>query len=134
MRRRRTRAGLVVIVDNTFATPLLQRPLALGADLVMHSLTKALAGHSDVIGGALAGSRARIDAARATMKVLGGCMDPHAAFLALRGVKTLHLRVERQCDERPGARPAPGGPPGACAASSTPACPPIPATTSRAAR
>lgn len=90
--------GLVVIADNTFATPLLQRPLALGADLVMHSLTKALAGHSDVIGGALAGSRARIDAARATMKVLGGCMDPHAAFLVLRGVKTLHLRVERQCD------------------------------------
>jgi cystathionine beta-lyase/cystathionine gamma-synthase len=90
--------GLVVIADNTFATPLLQRPLALGADLVMHSLTKALAGHSDVIGGALAGSRARIDAARATMKVLGGCMDPHAAFLVLRGTKTLHLRVERQCD------------------------------------
>ena len=89
--------GLVVIADNTFATPLLQRPLALGADLVMHSLTKALAGHSDVIGGALAGSRARIDAARATMKVLGGCMDPHAAFLVRRGTKTLHLRVERQC-------------------------------------
>jgi cystathionine beta-lyase/cystathionine gamma-synthase len=89
--------GLVVVVDNTFATPLLQRPLALGADLVMHSLTKALAGHSDLIGGALAGSRERIDAARATMKVLGGCMDPHAAFLARRGLKTLHLRVERQC-------------------------------------
>jgi len=89
--------GLVVVVDNTFATPLLQRPLALGADLVMHSLTKALAGHSDLIGGALAGSRERIDAARATMKILGGCMDPHAAFLARRGLKTLHLRVERQC-------------------------------------
>jgi cystathionine beta-lyase/cystathionine gamma-synthase len=89
--------GLVVVVDNTFATPLLQRPLALGADLVMHSLTKALAGHSDLIGGALAGSRERIDAARATMKVLGGCMDPHAAFLARRGLKTVHLRVERQC-------------------------------------
>lgn len=89
--------GLVVVADNTFATPLLQRPLALGVDLVMHSLTKALAGHSDVIGGALAGSRARIEAARATMKILGGCMDPHAAFLVLRGVKTLHLRVERQC-------------------------------------
>jgi cystathionine beta-lyase/cystathionine gamma-synthase len=90
--------GLVVIVDNTFATPLLQKPLALGADLVMHSLTKALAGHSDLVGGALAGSRARIDAARATMKVLGGCLDPHAAFLALRGLKTLHLRVPRQCE------------------------------------
>jgi methionine-gamma-lyase len=89
--------GLVVIVDNTFATPHLQRPLALGADLVMHSLTKSLAGHSDLIGGALAGSRERIAAARATMKVFGGCLDPHAAFLALRGLKTLHLRVERQC-------------------------------------
>ena len=89
--------GIAVIVDNTFATPHLQRPLALGADLVMHSLTKALAGHSDLIGGALAGSRQRIEAARATMKVFGGCMDPHAAFLAQRGVKTLHLRVERQC-------------------------------------
>ena len=89
--------GIAVIVDNTFATPHLQRPLALGADLVMHSLTKALAGHSDLIAGALAGSRERIDAARATMKVLGGCLDPHAAFLAQRGVKTLHLRVERQC-------------------------------------
>jgi cystathionine beta-lyase/cystathionine gamma-synthase len=89
--------GLSVVVDNTFATPLLQRPLSLGADLVMHSLTKSLAGHSDLIGGALMGSRARIDAARATMKVLGGCIDPHAAFLALRGTKTLHLRVERQC-------------------------------------
>jgi methionine-gamma-lyase len=90
--------GLAVVADNTFATPLLQRPLALSVDLVMHSLTKALAGHSDVIGGALAGSRARIDAARATMKILGGCMDPHAAFLVLRGIKTLHLRVERQCE------------------------------------
>ena len=90
--------GLVVVMDNTFATPVLQRPLALGVDLVMHSLTKALAGHSDVIGGALAGSRARIDAARGTMKILGGCMDPHAAFLVRRGIKTLHLRVERQCD------------------------------------
>ena len=89
-------AGLAVVLDNTFATPHLQRPLALGADLVMHSLTKALAGHSDVIGGALAGSSERIAAARATMKVLGGCIDPHAAFLALRGLKTLHLRVERQ--------------------------------------
>jgi cystathionine beta-lyase/cystathionine gamma-synthase len=89
--------GLAVIVDNTFATPHLQRPLALGADLVMHSLTKSLAGHSDLIAGALAGPRRRIDSARAMMKVLGGCIDPHAAFLVQRGLKTLHLRVERQC-------------------------------------
>ena len=90
--------GLVVVADNTFATPCLQRPLALGVDLVMHSLTKALAGHSDLIGGALVGSRERIDAARGTMKALGGCMDPHAAFLARRGLRTLHLRVARQCE------------------------------------
>jgi cystathionine beta-lyase/cystathionine gamma-synthase len=89
--------GLAVMVDNTFATPVLQRPLELGADLVMHSLTKALGGHSDIIGGALVGSKARIDKARDLLKVLGGVLDPHAASLALRGVKTLHLRVERQC-------------------------------------
>ncbi len=90
--------GLVVIADNTFATPFLQRPLTLGVDLVMHSLTKALAGHSDVVGGALAGSRERIGQARETMKAFGGCLDPHAAFLVRRGLKTLHLRVERQSE------------------------------------
>jgi cystathionine beta-lyase/cystathionine gamma-synthase len=90
--------GVALLVDNTFATPLLQRPLGLGADLVMHSLTKALAGHSDLLGGALVGSRQRIEAARSVLKVMGGCMDPHTAFLALRGVKTLHLRVARQCE------------------------------------
>lgn len=89
--------GLTLMVDNTFATPVVQRPLALGADLVMHSLTKALSGHSDLIGGALLGSRERIEKAREVMKLLGGCLDPHAAFLVLRGLKTVHLRVERQC-------------------------------------
>jgi cystathionine beta-lyase/cystathionine gamma-synthase len=90
--------GIELIVDNTFASPVLQRPLELGADLVMHSLTKALAGHSDVMGGALAGSRERIEQAHDTLKVLGGCMDPHPAFLALRGLKTVHLRVARQSE------------------------------------
>jgi cystathionine beta-lyase/cystathionine gamma-synthase len=90
--------GLAVLVDNTFATPILQRPLALGADLVMHSLTKALAGHSDVLGGALVGPAPRVGKARDLMKVLGGCLDPHAAFLALRGLKTVHLRVARQSE------------------------------------
>jgi len=90
--------GIELIVDNTFASPVLQRPLELGADLVMHSLTKALAGHSDVIGGALAGSRERIAKAHDTLKVLGGCMDPHPAFLTLRGLKTVHLRVARQSE------------------------------------
>jgi cystathionine beta-lyase/cystathionine gamma-synthase len=90
--------GIAVMVDNTFATPILQRPLCLGADLVMHSLTKSLSGHSDLIGGALVGSKERIEKARSLMKVLGGCLDPHSAFLALRGLKTLHLRVHRQCE------------------------------------
>ena len=90
--------GIALFVDNTFATPVLQRPLALGADLVMHSLSKALGGHSDVIGGALVGSRARIDKAHALLKVMGGCMDPHTAFLVHRGLKTVHLRVRRQCE------------------------------------
>jgi cystathionine beta-lyase/cystathionine gamma-synthase len=89
---------VVDIVDNTFASPVLQRPLELGADLVMHSLTKALAGHSDVMGGALAGSRERIEKAHNALKVLGGCMDPHPAFLTLRGIKTVHLRVARQSE------------------------------------
>jgi cystathionine beta-lyase/cystathionine gamma-synthase len=90
--------GIVLVVDNTFASPIVQRPLALGADLVMHSLTKALSGHSDVMGGALVGSRERIAQARSFLKVLGGCMDPLPAFLVLRGLKTLHLRVARQCE------------------------------------
>jgi cystathionine beta-lyase/cystathionine gamma-synthase len=93
-----TRAlGLTVIIDNTFASPILQRPLELGVDLVMHSLTKTLGGHSDIVGGALVGSRQTIQRVREWAKVLGGCMDPHAAFLVLRGLKTLHLRVARQC-------------------------------------
>jgi len=90
--------GVAVMVDNTFATPVLQRPICLGADLVMHSLTKALSGHSDIIGGALVGSRERIEKARSLMRVLGACLDPHSAFLALRGLKTLHLRVHRQSE------------------------------------
>ena len=92
------RRGLSLLVDNTFATPILQRPLELGADLVMHSLTKALSGHSDLVAGALVGSVPRIEKAHDLMKVLGGCLDPHAAFLALRGLKTVQLRVTRQCD------------------------------------
>ena len=90
--------GIAVFVDNTFATPVVQQPLKLGADLVMHSLSKALGGHSDVIGGALVGSKARIDKAHALLKVLGGCIDPHTAFLVERGLKTVHLRVQRQCE------------------------------------
>ena len=87
--------GAVSLVDATFATPVNQRPLSFGADLVMHSATKYLGGHSDVIGGVLSGSAARIEAALERMKSLGGAADPHAAFLIDRGVKTLAVRMER---------------------------------------
>ena len=86
-----------VVVDNTFATPVLQKPLALGADMVMHSATKYLGGHSDLTAGVLAGSKKWMDRARELMILTGGCLDPGCAYLLLRGLKTLHLRVERAC-------------------------------------
>ena len=86
-----------VVVDNTFATPVLQKPLALGADMVMHSATKYLGGHSDLTAGALAGSKKWMDAARELRTYTGGCLDPGCAYLVLRGMKTLHVRVERAC-------------------------------------
>lgn len=89
---------VLLMVDSTFGTPLLQRPLEYGADVVMHSVTKYLSGHSDIIGGALVGSKKIIENIRATLKRLGGVMDPAAAFLLLRGLKTLAVRVERQCE------------------------------------
>ena len=88
---------LVSIIDNTFATPVLQNPLALGYDMVVHSATKALAGHSDLIAGVVAGSRHWIERIRHMVIYLGGSMDPGAAYLLIRGVKTLGVRVERQC-------------------------------------
>ena len=88
--------GAVLLVDNTFATPVLQTPLALGADLVLHSATKFLAGHSDVTAGLVAGARDRMAPVRRAVRVTGGVLDPHAAFLVGRGMKTLALRVERQ--------------------------------------
>ncbi|MGO9515951.1 MAG: trans-sulfuration enzyme family protein [Candidatus Korobacteraceae bacterium] len=86
-----------VVVDNTFATPLLQKPLALGADIVIHSATKYLGGHNDLTAGVLAGSRQRMEDARQMMILTGGCLDPGCAYLLLRGLKTLHVRVERAC-------------------------------------
>lgn len=90
------RHGLPLIVDNTFATPVLQNPLALGAHLVIHSATKFLAGHSDVMAGVVAGDRETLSAVRETLRLGGACLDPHAAFLVSRGMQTLALRVERQ--------------------------------------
>jgi len=89
--------GLVSIVDNTFASPVLQKPIELGFDMVVHSATKFLAGHSDVIAGAAAGSRVLIDKVRHNIISLGGSMDPEAAFLLIRGMKTMQVRIERQC-------------------------------------
>jgi cystathionine beta-lyase/cystathionine gamma-synthase len=88
--------GLTLVVDSTMASPAVQTPLALGADLVVHSATKFLAGHSDVTAGVVAGGRAALAEVRRTMMWGGACLDPHAAFLVSRGIKTLTLRLERQ--------------------------------------
>ncbi len=88
--------GALLLVDNTFATPALQTPLALGADLVLHSATKYLGGHSDVTAGFAAGSAELLAPVREALVLGGACLDPHAAFLLARGMKTLVLRVERQ--------------------------------------
>jgi methionine-gamma-lyase len=89
--------GLVSIVDNTFASPVLQKPLSMGFNIVVHSASKYLSGHSDVIAGAAAGSRVLMEKVRANIIQIGGSMDPEAAFLLIRGMKTLEIRVERQC-------------------------------------
>ncbi len=89
-------AGAVSIVDNTFATPINQNPLALGADLVLHSATKYLGGHADALGGVVCGSRALIEKIYHFREINGAALDPMAAYLLLRGMKTLHLRVRQQ--------------------------------------
>lgn len=91
-------AGALLVVDATFATPVLQRPLELGADLVVHSATKYLGGHSDVIGGVVCGSAQRLKPVHRWLQLAGGCMDPHAAFLLDRGLKTLPLRMRAHCE------------------------------------
>src|SRR5205085_8822250 len=88
--------GVNLLIDSTFATPVNQRALELGADLVLQSGTKYLAGHNDVLAGAVSGRAPLISAIRDLRGVLGGTLDPHAAYLLLRGIKTLSLRVERQ--------------------------------------
>ena len=88
-------AGAKVMVDNTFATPVLQLPLQSGADLAMHSATKYLGGHSDLTAGALAGSKELIAQCRAMSVATGATLDPGASYLLIRGMKTLELRVER---------------------------------------
>lgn len=88
--------GLLVVVDNTFSSPYLQKPLNLGADIVLHSLTKFINGHADIVGGALiVKDKELYSKVRKTMILMGGNMDPHQAYMVIRGVKTLGLRVDR---------------------------------------
>jgi cystathionine gamma-synthase len=91
-------AGARLVVDNTIATPILERPLTLGADIVVHSATKYLGGHGDVTGGVVV-TRAALprDTMRAYTKILGGVLGPFEAQQLLRGIKTLALRVRQQC-------------------------------------
>jgi len=89
-------AGAIVIVDNTFATPINQNPLHLGADLVLHSATKFLGGHADALGGVICGKKELIDRIYHFREINGATLHPTAAYLLLRGMKTLHLRIRQQ--------------------------------------
>ncbi len=89
-------AGALVVVDNTFATPINQRPLALGVDLVLHSATKFLGGHADALGGVICGSRELVRQIYHFREINGASLHPMAAYLLLRGMKTLELRILRQ--------------------------------------
>jgi cystathionine gamma-synthase len=90
------RAGAIVVADNTFATPINQNPLDLGADLVIHSATKFLGGHADALGGVVCGDAERVQRIYHYREITGAALDPMAAFLLIRGMKTLHLRVRQQ--------------------------------------
>lgn len=90
--------GATVVVDNTFATPINQNPISLGVDLVIHSATKFLGGHADALGGVVCGPTELVEKIYHYREINGATMDPMAAYLILRGMKTLHLRVERQCE------------------------------------
>lgn len=89
-------AGAVVVVDNTFATPINQQPLKLGADLVLHSATKFLGGHADALGGAICGSKDLVQQIYHYREITGAALGPMSAYLLLRGMKTLHLRIRQQ--------------------------------------
>jgi cystathionine gamma-synthase len=90
------RAGATVVVDNTFATPLNQSPLALGADLTLHSASKFLGGHADALGGVVCGAAELVARIYHYREITGAALDPMAAYLLLRGMKTLHLRIRQQ--------------------------------------
>jgi cystathionine gamma-synthase/methionine-gamma-lyase len=90
-------AGAALVVDNTFATPLLVRPMELGANLVVHSLTKFLAGHGDVLGGVVVSDAEHYDTLRTLSRTFGPVLGPFESYLAMRGIKTFAVRLERQC-------------------------------------
>lgn len=90
------RAGALVVVDNTFATPINQNPLSLGADLVVHSASKFLGGHADALGGVLCGTAELVEAVYRFREITGAALSADSAYCLLRGMKTLALRVERQ--------------------------------------
>lgn len=89
-------AGALLAVDSTFTTPILIKPLDLGADLVLHSLTKYFGGHSDVTGGSITASQALIERIRPTYTLLGGCLDATSAWMISRSIQTMAMRVDRQ--------------------------------------
>ena len=88
--------GLTTLIDNTLASPVNFRPLEIGFDLALHSATKYLNGHSDIVAGVIAGRRELVDKVKRKLDHLGATLDPHACFLLNRGIKTLPLRVHRQ--------------------------------------
>ena len=91
--------GSILVIDNTFMSPVLQNPLKLGADIVMHSLTKYIGGHSDVVGGALIFNDEKYyDKLYFNIKTIGSCISPFDAWIVLRGTKTLELRVMKHCE------------------------------------
>ncbi|BDH62001.1 L-methionine gamma-lyase [Lysinibacillus sp. PLM2] len=96
MAKKGKEVGALVVVDNTFATPINQNPLALGADLVLHSATKFLGGHADALGGVVCGSKELVEQIYHYREINGATLDPWAAYLLLRGMKTLKLRVRQQ--------------------------------------
>ena len=90
-------AGSALVVDNTFATPLIARPLELGAHFSVHSLTKYLAGHGDVLGGVVVTDQQHLEPLRALSRITGPVLGPFESYLTMRGIKTFPLRMERQC-------------------------------------
>ena len=88
--------NVLTLIDSTFSTPFNQRPIEFGMDIILHSLTKYLAGHNDILAGAVLGKEELVEKVRNLHKSMGGCIDPHCCYLLLRGLKTFALRVERQ--------------------------------------